>query len=234
MAVILIAIGLLFTGIDLYGISGITYPAFDVAGWVGKYELSASIRTYTVTNILGDHVRMDYLPDVAGCLLILVGVCMLIRYNKQFLFSIPFLLVTAVSSVLLRACGFIEQGPALVIWIIVLYFISAAAELLMEYFVLYSTVGITDTLVNRATNTRLLFGWWVTAFCRVFMTFLNFVGHFTVARVYQVVLILAVLFYLYHLIRTRKDVGTCEAVKIGVRRKRDYREKLEPKQKMGQ
>lgn len=227
MAVIWIAIGLLLTGIDVYGISGIAYPAFDVAGWVGEYELSASIRTYTVTNILGDYVKMDYLPDVIGCLFILAGVCMLIRYNKQFLFSIPFLVLTAAGSIFLRACGFIEQGPELVIWIIVLYFLTAASELLMEYFVLYSTAGITDALVNRAINTRLLFGWWVTAFCRVFMTFLNFVGHFTVARVYQVVLILATLFYLYNLIRTRKEVGACEAVKISVRRKRDYKEKLE-------
>lgn len=232
VAVILIAIGLLFTGIDFYGITEISYPALDVVGPVGEYELSASIRTYTLTNILGDHVRLDYLPDVVGCLLILVGICLLVRYNKQFLFAIPFLFLTAVCSVLLRACGFIEQGPALVIWIIILYFVAAACELLMEYFVVYSTAGITDALVNRSTNTRILFGWWLTAFCRVFMTFLNFVGHFTVARVYQVVLVLAVLFYLYHLIRTRKYVGTCETVKIRVRRKRDYKEKLEPKQKM--
>lgn len=234
VAVILIAIGLLFTGIDLYGTTGMSYPALDVAGSVGKYELSESIRTYTVTNILSDHVRMDYLPDVIGCLFILVGICMLVRYNKQFLFSIPFLLVTAVCSVLLRTCGFIEQGPALVIWIIILYFVGAASELFMEYFVVYSTAGITDALVNRSTNTRILFAWWLGAFCRVFMTFLNFVGHFTVSRVYQVILIFAVLFYVYYLIRTKKYVGTCETVKISVRRKRDYREKLEPKQKMGQ
>lgn len=227
MAVILIVIGLLFTGIDLYGVTGISYPAFDLAGSVGKYGLSDSIRTYTVTNVLGDHVRLDYLPDVIGCLFILAGVCMLIRYNKQFLFSIPFLLLTAGSSVLLRASGFIEQGPALVVWISGLYFLATASELAMEYFVVYSTAGITDVLVNRSTNTRILFGWWITAFCRVFMVFLNFVGHFTVARVYQVILILFTLFYLYHMARTRKYAGACEAVKISVRRKRDYKEKLE-------
>lgn len=226
MAVILIVIGLLFTGIDIYRVSDIAYPEFSVAGFVGKFELSPSIRTYTVTNILGDHVRIDYLPDVIGCLLILAGVCMLIRYNRQYLFSIPFILLTGALSVLLRMSGFIEQGPELVVWILVLYYALAASELLMEYFVVYSTTGITDALVNRATNTRLLFGWWITAFCRVFMTFLNFVGHFSVSRVYLVILILATLFYLYHLIRTRKYVGVSETVKIGARRKREHKEKL--------
>lgn len=227
MAVILIAIGLLFTGIDFYGMTDAAYPAWDAVGFVGKYELSASIRTYTLTNILGDHVKMDYLPDVIGCLLILAGVCILVRYNKQFLFSIPFLFLTAACSILLRTCGFFEQGPALVIWVILLYFAGAASELLMEYFVVYSTAGITDALVNRSTNTRILFAWWLSAFCRVFMSFLNFVGHITVFRIYQVILVLAVLVYAYYLIRTRKYVGTCETVKISVRRKRDYKEKLE-------
>lgn len=226
MAVILIAIGLLLTGIDIYGVSGWSYPAFDVAGQVGKYELSPSIQTYTVTNILGDHVKIDYLPDVLGCILILIGVCMLIRYNKQYLFALPFLLLTMGLAVLLRALGYLQQGPALVVWILVVYYFLAAAELLMEYFVLYSTVGITDALVNRAANTRLLFGWWVTVFCRVFITFLDFVGHFGVSRVYQVISALATLFYLYHLIRARKYVGTSEPVKISVRRKRDDKQKL--------
>ncbi len=226
MAVILIAIGLLFTGIDVYQVSGWSYPAFDVAGQVGKYELSPSIRTYTVTNILGDHVKIDYLPDAVGCLLILIGVCMLIRYTKQYLFGIPFLLLTMGLSVLLRVLGYLEQGPVLVVWILVVYYFLAAAELLMEYFVLYSTAGITDTLVNQSTNTRLLFGWWVTVFCRVFITFLDFVGHFGVSRVYRVILTLATIFYVFHLIRTRKYVGGCKPVKISMRRKRDKKEKL--------
>lgn len=226
MAVILIAIGLLFTGIDVYHVSGWSYPAFDVAGQVGKYELSPSIRTYTVTNILGDHVKIDYLPDVIGCLLILIGVCMLIRYNRQYLFGIPFLVLTMGLSVLLRVLGYLEQGPVLVVWILVVYYALAVSEILMEYFVLYSTAGITDALVNQATNTRLLFGWWLTVFCRVFITFLNFVGHFGVSRVYQVILVLASLFYVFHLIRTRKYVGCCEPVKISMRRKRDKKQKL--------
>lgn len=226
MAVILIAIGLLLTGIDIHGLFGMFYPEFHVEGNVGQFELSESIRLYTTKNILGDQVQVDYLPDFIGCVLILIGVCMLVKYNKQFLISIPFIVLTAGLSVLLRVSGFIEQGPQLVIWILVSYFLLAACELVMEYFVIYCTAGVTDTLVNQATNTRMLFGWWITVFCRVFMAFLTFVGHFGVKRGYQVVLGLATIFYLYHLITTRKYVGMSEPVKISLRRKRGEKEKL--------
>lgn len=226
MAVILIAIGLLLTGIDIHGRFGMFYPEFHVEGYVGKFELSESIRLYTTKNILGDQVQVDYLPDFIGCILILIGVCMLVKYNKQFLISIPFIVLTAGLSVLLRVSGFMEQGPHLVIWILVSYFLLAACELVMEYFVIYCTAGVTDTLVNQATNTRMLFGWWITVFCRVFMAFLTFVGHFGVKRGYQVVLGLATIFYLYHLITTRKYVGMSEPVKISLRRRRGEKEKL--------
>lgn len=226
MAIILITIGLLFTGVDVLRGTDWAYPAFQVAGSVDGHELSPSIRIYTITNVLGDHVRIDYLSDIIGCVLILIGVCMLLRYNKQYFFSIPFIVLTMVFSVLLRVCGYIEQGPELVVWVLALYYFLAVSELLMEYFVLYATVGITDTLVNQGTNTRLLFGWWITVICRTFIVFLNFVGHFKVADVYQVVTVLATIFFGYHLIRTKKYVGTCEPVKIGERRKRDKKEKL--------
>lgn len=223
MAVILIAIGLFMTGIDIYGISGWSYPAFDLTSKVGGiYELSPSIQTYTVTNVLGDRVKIDYLPDALGCLLILIGVCMLVRYNKQYLVSIPLILLTIACSVLLRVCGYMEQGSVVVVWILVLYYGLAVSELFMEYYVLYATAGITDTLVNRATNTRILFGWWVTVFCRVFITFLDFVGHTGVSRVYQVISFVATIFFVVCLITTKKYVGQCEAVKISVRRKREH------------
>lgn len=109
MAVILIAIGLFLTGIDIYGVSAWGYPAFHLEGAVGSHELSESIRTYTVTNVLGEQVRIDYLPDVLGCVFLLVGVCMLLRYNRQYLYSIPLILLTAVLSVFLRVSGFLVQ-----------------------------------------------------------------------------------------------------------------------------
>ena len=44
MAVILIALGLIITGIDKWYVLDIAYPAFHVAGAVGKHELSPSIQ----------------------------------------------------------------------------------------------------------------------------------------------------------------------------------------------
>lgn len=207
MAVILIAIGLLFLGIDLHGVSGVAYPEFHVSGSVGKYELSPSIQAYTTNNILGDHIRIDYLPDVVGCILLLAGICMLVRYNRRFLIGIPFAVVVGALSVLLRTSGFLVQGPELVVWIVLIYFSLAVCELLLEYFVIYGTVSVTNVLANRASNTRMLFGWWITVICRVFITFLVFVGHLGVSKWYQGVLIAATLFYLYHLVGARKYVG---------------------------
>ena len=69
MAVILIALGLIITGIDKWYVLDIAYPAFHVAGAVGKHELSPSIQLYTTGNILGDHVKIDLLPDALGCFL---------------------------------------------------------------------------------------------------------------------------------------------------------------------
>ena len=171
-------------------------------------------------------MQVDLLPDVLGCLFILAGVCMLVKYNRQFLLSIPFIVATAVLSVLLRVSGFITQGPDLVVWILACYFLQIACELFMEYFVIYCTAGATDALVNQATNTRMLFGWWITVLCRVYMSFLTFVGHFGVKRWYQVVLGLATLFFLYHLVTTRKYVGLSKPLKIGERRLRGRKEKL--------
>ena len=79
MAVILIALGLIITGIDKWYVLDIAYPAFHVAGAVGKHELSPSIQLYTTGNILGDHVKIDLLPDALGCLLLLIGALMLVK-----------------------------------------------------------------------------------------------------------------------------------------------------------
>lgn len=148
MAVILIALGLIITGIDKWYVLDIAYPAFHVDGTVGSHELSPSIQLYTTGNILGDHVKIDLLPDALGCLLLLIGALMLVKKNKEFIVGIVLTLTAMALNILLPFTGFIEQGPKLVIWILVVYFGYAAAELLMEYFILYCTVGVTDDLAT--------------------------------------------------------------------------------------
>ena len=88
MAVILIALGLIITGIDKWYVLDIAYPAFHVDGTVGSHELSPSIQLYTTGNILGNHVKIDLLPDALGCLLLLIGALMLVKKNKEFIVGI--------------------------------------------------------------------------------------------------------------------------------------------------
>lgn len=226
MAVIIIAIGLMITGIDLWHVLDVPYPAFHVDGTVGTHELSPSIQLYTTGNILGNQVKIDLLPDAIGCLLLFIGGCMLVKKNKEFIKGMVLSLVAMGLSVLLPFTGFIEQGPKLVIWILVVYFGYAVAELAMEYFILYCTVGMTDDLANRATNTRILFGWWITAIARVYMTFLTFVGHGGVNRVYRIIMTVFVLFYGISLLFTKKYLGRSPVVSIHERKYRDKKEKL--------
>lgn len=226
MAVILIALGLIITGIDKWYVLDVAYPVFHVDGVVGSHELSPSIQLYTTGNILGDHVKIDLLPDALGCLLLLIGALMLVKRNKEFIVGILLTIIAMALNILLPFTGFIEQGPKLVIWILVVYFGYAAAELLMEYFILYCTVGVTDDLANRATNTRILFCWWITALARVYMTFLTFVGHGGVNRVYKIIMSAFVLFYAIMLMFTKKYVGLSPVVSIRQRRHRDKKEKL--------
>ena len=82
MAVILIALGLIITGIDKWYVLDIAYPAFHVDGTVGSHELSPSIQLYTTGNILGNHVKIDLLPDALGCLLLLIGALMLVNQKR--------------------------------------------------------------------------------------------------------------------------------------------------------
>ena len=86
MAIVLIAIGLLFTGIDIYWETGIFYPAFSIPleDFYGV-EIKEGIQGYVNQNILGETVRVDLLPDVLGCLLIMAGVILLIKHNKRYI-----------------------------------------------------------------------------------------------------------------------------------------------------
>ena len=88
MAVIIIAIGLMITGIDLWHVLDVPYPAFHVDGTMGTHELSPSIQLYTTGNILGNQVKIDLLPDAIGCLLLFIGGCMLVKKNKEFIMAV--------------------------------------------------------------------------------------------------------------------------------------------------
>ncbi|WP_026834624.1 hypothetical protein [Eubacterium xylanophilum] len=221
MGIILIAVGLILTMVDINVASTVAYPAFNVNGDVGKFALSPSIQKYTVENILGTSIRFDIFSDVIGLALLLVGVILVIKHNKQYFYAIPVWIAAVAALVCLRFSGYFEQGPWLVIWIFLSYFGLFAAKVLLEYIILYSTIISTDVHVNRGTNTRILFCWWIGVGARVFIVLLTFVGHFTVAYIYKGFLIGIAIIVAYNLIKTREYIGQSEIIKFKERKLRD-------------
>lgn len=216
MAIFFIAIGLLLTGIDFYMAPGIMYPAFEAPkGAYHGIEIHSTIQRYATQNILGGQLKVDILPDVIGCLLIVVGACLLIKQNKRFWECIVLAVVAGALSVALRVMPFFVNGGGQVLFVLALFFFSFVFEIWMEYKVIYMTVNVSDDMANVGTNRRMQFGWWVTVFSRLFIFLLTFVGIGGVRYVYEVVVAFFTLFYLYQLLQTRKYVGTYKVYKEG-------------------
>lgn len=216
MAIFLIAAGLLFTGIDIYFSIGVPYPVYvKPQGEFLGVEIKDGIQGYVNGNILGDTLRLDILPDVLGCLLIVIGVALLIQHNKRYIGSMVLAIFAGGFSVMLRVLPFFANGGARIVAALALFALSFVFKIWMEYKVIYTLVGISDDVANYGTNRRMMFCWWVTVFARVFMFCLTFVGLFTVRSVYAAVTVLFTLLYLYQLLQTRKYVGVYKVYKEG-------------------
>ena len=216
MAIFLIAIGLLFTGLDFAVASGFSYPAYVAPQ--GEYmgvTMGANIQTNVTKYILGDHVMIDVLPDVVGCLLIIIGVLMLVKHNKKYIRGLLLAVATGVLSSSLRLLPFFVNSAALVVWALAIFFLLTVCELWMEYTVIYTTVRVSDAMANQGTNRRMQFLWWLSAGSRIFLAALTFVGLFSVARWYRAANLVFVLLYLYQLIESRKYVGSYKVYKEG-------------------
>lgn len=208
MGIILIAIGLLLTGLDFHFVSGVNYPVYQHSRSLGDV-----IQTYVTKNILGNQLQIDFFPDIIGIILILIGTCIIIRKNKRKLYIICLCLIVAILSVSLRAVPFYVNGKVLIVTTLWIYALLTPLKLWMEYLTLNSIIRLTDSLVYEAYNKRMMFGWWITLICRVFIMFLTFVGHIRIKRGYQVIVVAFTLFYIYHLIRSRFYVGRGEKEK---------------------
>ena len=216
MAIFLIAIGLLFTGVDYFVAPGVLYPAFvQPQGLYHGVDIHPRIQQYVNQNILGGKLQIDLLPDVIGCILIIAGAFLLMKHNKKFLQGIVLALVDGGCSVVLRVLPFFVNGGALILSALVVFFFSIVFEIWMEYKIIYMTVNVSDDMANVGTNRRMQFGWWVTVFSRIFIFLLTFAGIHSVRRVYEVIVLLFTLFYLYQLLQTRKYVGTYKVYKEG-------------------
>ena len=216
MAIIFIAIGLLFTGVDFLIAPGIAYPAYVAPkGPIGGFTIHAKIQEYVTQNILGGQLQVDILPDVLGCVFIIIGTLMLLKHNKNYIICVFLALIRGGISVALRVMPFFVNSAALVIWTLVLFFFSIVFEIWLEYKVIYMTVAVSDDMANVSTNRRMQFCWWVSVFARMFIFLLTFVGISSVRYVYEAVVMVFVLLYLYQLLQTRKYVGTYKVYKEG-------------------
>lgn len=216
MAIIWVAIGLLLTSVDFLVAPGVLYPQFIAPRKaVGGVYIHPKIQEYVTQNILGGEFNLDVLPDILGCLFILVGVLMLIKHNKNFVFCAFLAIVSGILSVALRVLPFFVNGAAQIIAILILFFFATVVEIWMEYKVIYMTVDVSDNVANVSTNRRMQFGWWGTVLCRVFIFLLTFVGIGSVRYVYETVVFGFTLFYVYQLLQSRKFVGTYRAYKEG-------------------
>lgn len=216
MAIFLIAIGLLFTSVDYFMGFGIQYPAFvQPKGLYHGVDIHPKIQEYVTQNILGGQLQLDLLPDVIGCLLILIGAFMLMKHDKKFLQGVVLAIAAGGCSVALRTVPFFVNGGAQIISVLSIFFFSVVFEIWMEYKVIYMTVNVSDAMANVSTNRRMQFCWWVSVFARIFIFLLTFAGIQSVRRVYEVVVLVFTLLYLYQLLQTRKYVGTYKVYKEG-------------------
>lgn len=216
MAIFFIAVGLLLTAIDFYIAPGWSYPTF-VAPQEPYHgiDIHPVAQQYVTKNILGGTFQLDVLPDVLGCLLILVGALMLIKHNSRFWKCAVLALLTGSVSVAVRVIPFWVNGGTLIVSVMALFFLSVALEIFMEYKVIYMTVNVSDDMANVSTNRRMQFGWWITVFGRIFICLLTYVGIVNVRRGYEVVVAFFALFYLYQMLQTRKYVGVYKVYKEG-------------------
>ena len=216
MAIFLIAIGLLFTGVDYFFLSGIHYPAFvqPVSLYHGV-DIHPKIQEYVTQNILGGQLQVDVLPDVLGCLFIIVGASLLMKHDKKFIQGVLLAVAAGGLSVALRIVPFFVNGGAQIISVLSIFFLSVVFEIWMKYKVIYMTVNVSDAMANVSTNRRMQFCWWVSVFSRIFIFLLTFAGIHSVRRVYEVVVLVFTLLYLYQLLQTRKYVGTYKVYKEG-------------------
>lgn len=216
MAIFLIAIGLLFTGLDFHLVSGIQYPTYvkpqgEFLGTDMQEGIQQNVRGY----ILGDSMQIDIFPDIIGCILIIIGVSMLVKHNKKYLSCLLLAVISGMLSLALRIVPFYINSAAQIVTTLAIFTLVPVFEIWMEYTVIYITVGISDDMANRGTNRRMQFCWWITVFARIFMACLTFSGLFGVKHWYEAALFLFTLLYLYQLLQTRKYVGVYKVYKEG-------------------
>lgn len=192
------------------------YPAFvQPEGLFHGLDIHPRIQEYVNHNILGGQLQVDLLPDVLGCILIVIGAFLLMKHDKKFLQGVILAVLAGAFSTALRIVPFFINGGARILSVLSFFFFAFVFEIWMEYKMIYLTVNVSDAMANVGTNRRMQFCWWVTVFARMFIFALTFVGIDTVRHVYEVIVLVFTLLYLYQLIQTRQYVGTYKVYREG-------------------
>lgn len=192
------------------------YPAFvQPEGLFHGLDIHPKIQEYVNHNILGGQLQADILPDVLGCILIVIGAFLLIKHDKKFIQGVILAVLAGAFSTALRIVPFFINGGARILSVLSFFFFAFVFEIWMEYKMIYLTVNVSDAMANVGTNRRMQFCWWVTVFARMFIFALTFVGIDTVRHVYEVIVLVFTLLYLYQLIQTRQYVGTYKVYREG-------------------
>ncbi len=216
MGIILLAIGLLLTGVDTPLMFGIFYPTYvQSQAPVFGVQIQGTIQEFVTKNILSPQCQIDILPDVVGCLLLFVGSCMLVKQSKRYIFCEILAVITFILSAGLRIIPFFLNGGVLVVVTLIVFALQVVFEIWLEYHVIYATVNISDAYVNKGTNSRVQFLWWIAVFARVFIALLTFVGLNSVNLVYQVCVGVITLLCLFFFLGVRKYVGVLKVYKEG-------------------
>lgn len=216
MEIIILAIGLLLTGVDIPVMFGISYPAYVQSQEpVFGIQIQGKIQEFVTENILSAQCQIDILPDVIGCLLLLIGSYMLVKQSKRYVFCEVLAVITLILSVGLRVMPFFLNGGVLVVVTLILFVAQLVFEIWTEYHVIYATVNISDAYVNKGTNRRVQFLWWIAIFARVWIALLTFSGLNSINLVYQICVGIVTILFLIFFLGVRKYIGVLKVYKEG-------------------
>ncbi len=174
IGLVLIMIGLIFSTIDIPVYTIASYPKYTILH--SEEGLGEVIQEYVAGNMIGNELRIDLFSDLFAYLLIFIGVCFLLKYNVKFIKVFIPLFATAFLYVFMKVLPFWYGGKRLIVYGLAVSAVLVVAEILMEYFLVYTIAQTTADLPNQRDTVLMKFGWIGSVLCRGFLYFIVLVG----------------------------------------------------------
>ena len=202
LGIYLIMAGLFISTLDIPAIVIAKYPAYTML--YNEEGLGEVIQDYVVNNMIGKELRADIFSDILAYILIFIGVCMLLKYNKKFLRVYIPLIATTGLYVLVKMLPFIYTGKDLIVYGLAFSVLLLIIEIIMEYFLVYTIADTTAELPNQRDTVLMKFGWVGSVLCRGFLYCIVLVGLADpIIIAYKVVQVGFMLFCLHRMFRCR-------------------------------